>query len=271
MNSAVLPQEVDVEQETEMDKPTIAEVAQTVAVLERHVDNYIKFFVAVVLAVCGWNGWISKQVIDMKGSLGEVQKAQADEPFKIVASILKNNQPASLEEEAGNLTAVSSYLRSAKVMRAKPDRQLMINVGNEIVKAQDTYSDLPVVWKASSSFINYKSKALLATSSIPSSLRADECKESISPTLHSFVFDKCEVDLDDLVEHIRDNKINGVEAAFTFVNCIVSYRGGPIPAKRLVFVDSIFQFQVDKVPDPSGAIAMRQLALSTSADSDVTL
>jgi hypothetical protein len=28
---------------------------------------------------------------------------------------------------------------------------------------------------------------------------------------------------------------------------------------------------VDKVPDPSGAIAMRQLALSTSADSDVTL
>jgi len=55
----------------------------------------------------------------------------------------------------------------------------------------------------------------------------------------------------------------------TFVNCIIQYRGGPIPIKRMEFINCVFRFEVTNVPFKEGAIAMMQL--TTSADRDIRI
>jgi hypothetical protein len=52
---------------------------------------------------------------------------------------------------------------------------------------------------------------------------------------------------------------NGRNPVFTFVRCVIRYNGGLISAKRLVFSQCVFQFQVLGVPAPSGVIAMKTL------------
>jgi len=260
MNSAVLSL-IDPGQEADMDKPTIAQLAE-------RVDNHIRFFWVAVAAGFAWLAVLSGFLFNMNSTIGRVERAKADEPFRIVAGIL-NTQSVSREEEAGTLSAVSSILRSAQIMRAKPDKQTVNNVGTQIVKAQDKYPDLLITWKATASFINYKSKALLTTAGIPKGADGRECRGTFGAL--GWVFDRCEINLEGLAARITGNKINGEKAAFIFTHCIVHYNGGSIPAKRLTFIDSIFQFDVNRIPDVSGTAAMRQLALSTTSQPEVTL
>jgi hypothetical protein len=83
-----------------------------------------------------------------------------------------------------------------------------------------------------------------------------------------WIFNNCELSLETLAENIKDNKVNGAPAAFNFINCIVHYSGGPIPAKELHFSDSILDFQVRTIPPPVGILAMRQLM---TADQNATI
>jgi hypothetical protein len=73
------------------------------------------------------------------------------------------------------------------------------------------------------------------------------------------VISDCEVSLEDVARRIQDVRVNDKPAPFTFVNCIVSYKGGPIPAKSRAFINCILRFEVPAVPPREGMLAMRQL------------
>jgi hypothetical protein len=72
------------------------------------------------------------------------------------------------------------------------------------------------------------------------------------------VFKGCEISLEELAEHIKNIRVDGQAAKFSFIDCIVHYRGGPIPAKELLFSGSLLEFQVNSVPGPSGILALRE-------------
>ncbi len=240
----------------------------TVALLEERVTNHIKFFWTTVAVGFAWLAALSAFIYNMNTTITRVERAKADEPFKILAMIL-DKHPSSPEEVASTLGVIPVVLKSAQIMRSKPSAEAILKAGTEIVNAQDEYADLPATWIASSAFINYKSIALLGDAPRVSPPATAGCTRTFGA--EGWVFAGCEISLEDIASKIQGNKVNGAEAPFTFRRCIVHYRGGPIPAKRLLFVDSVLRFKVETKPDPSGVIALRELALVTRPVYEVVL
>ena len=250
----------------------MAEEKLTVAQLGERVNNY-KWIFSILVSVgfsIGfiWMGFISRSLYDLNGTMGRVERAQADAPLKIVASIL-GKPSTSPSEVSDRLDAVSTILKSAQIMRVRPDGQVLAKANSEISIAQNKYPDLPATWRASASFINYKSATLITPPGITPTARTTPCQRKLGPS--AFVLTDCAVDLENLLSNNSGNTINGKETPFTFVRCVVNYHGGRIPATRMVFSNSIFQFQIDHVPDLSGMLAMRQMTLTTTSSFDVVL
>lgn len=233
----------------------------TVATLEERVNSHIKFFWGVVAIGGTWLAGISALLFSMNGTLARVERAKADDPFKITTTVLASNQHGDRNAVGESLKAVTAILKSSRTMKLKPDREVMARAANAIVNAQKQYPDLPATWEATATFINYKSTALLGESS-PSGIRGKNCEERLAGG--GWEFSNCETSLEQISSHIRGTTVRGKEAPFTFRKCIIHYSGGEIPAKELNFIDSIFEIHLDKAPGSPGASALRQLALATT-------
>jgi hypothetical protein len=235
------------------------EMAVTAAVLEERVDNHIKAFKWLMLVVIAWLAAISVELYHMNGTMNRVEKAQANAPAQIVARLL--SRPAASKEEAMDaLLAASTILNSSKSGPVRPDAAVLKQTAAEIMKSQDSYPELPAVWQATSAFINYRSSALLPSSSRTSQARGVRCIMELGR--NGMIFRNCELSLETISDHYKDISVNGAPAVFNFINCIVHYSGGSIPAKELYFSGSILEFRVHTVPDPVGVVAMRQLMAS---------
>lgn len=239
--------------------PETEMTGMTVAVLDERVKNHIKFFWTACGLGLAWMGSLSVCMYNMNNTLGRLEHLQADSTTQIVASLLQR-KATSKEETAEILGAVTTVLRTARISRTKPDPALIKTVSSEIANAQDKYADLPETWQATSALINYKSRALPPPSNRYAIARGVECTATMGN--EGWVFSNCEVVLDDLLQRIRDNKVNGKPAPFIFVNSIVHYNGGPLPSTRMLFQDSVFEFHIPKTPPPSEIFAMRQLTIA---------
>ncbi len=244
------------------DMANAAELTTTVATLEERVTNHIKFFWAVVAVGFSWLLGITLLLIHTNGTVTRVEQAQANAPAQIVASLLNKPSPSKSELSA-DLNAVSTILQSSKVTPKKPDAAAVASVAVKLSEVQQEYPDLPQVWQTTGAFINYKSEVLPATAGFTKDL---PCEMTMAG--HGFVFSNCEMKLEDLAEHIQGVTVNGSPATFTFINCIIRYNGGAIPAKTLTFVNCIFHFSVPVVPSREGMIAMQSL---TTADISKTV
>ena len=135
------------------------EMAITAAVLEERVNN-LKWVLGGIIA---WLVIISGELYHLNGTMGLVQKAQADAPARIVAGLLKRT-PRTKDEMTDALSAASTILRTSRLGKVKPSPAVLKDLSSEIQSAQEKYPDLPSVWQTTGQFINYKSAALLPVS-----------------------------------------------------------------------------------------------------------
>lgn len=241
------------------DMANAAELTRQVDRLEERVSNNIKFFWVVVGAGFIWLAAITGLLIRTNGTVNRVEQAQANAPAQIVASLL-NKPTTSRSELSDDLNAVSTILRSSKLTPKKPDPSTVKSVAAKLSAVQQQYPDLAQVWETTGVFINYKSKELPSSATLGIT-KGSHCEMTVGRD--GAVFSNCEVTLEDLAQRMHNITINGSPAPFRFINCIIYYSGGPIPAKTLTFVNSIFRFSVPVVPSREGMIAMEQL---TTAD-----
>lgn len=233
------------------------DMAITIATLEERVTNHIKFFWVVVGFGFVWLSVLSALIYRTNDSVNRVEKAQVDAPAKIVAKILSESETSNAATVA-NLNAVVTILQSSKVGQVRPDVSVLRTVSSKLSDVQGKHPDLPQVWQATGAFINYKSDVLLpASSTTLTSAKNVRCEQKL--TQAGWVFSNCETTLEELAQAIQGTVVNGLPAPFTFLHCIVHYKGGAIPAKRMIFLDCVFRFQVLAVPPPEGMVAMTQL------------
>lgn len=251
------------------------EMAITVAVLEERVNGHIKFVWALMSVGFAWLIGISLFLFNMNGTMNRVEKAQVNAPAQIVARLL--TRPAATKEEASDaLLATTVVLKQSKPGPVKPDAAVLKQAGSEIVKSQEKYPDLPAAWQAMSAFINYRSAVFRPSSSKAADARGVLCKVVINEK--GLVFQNCEIALEDLADRFSANEIDNAPASVYFVNCIVTYNGGPIldggpslKAKNLYFSSNcILDFRVNTTPPPVGISAMRQL-ITTGENPHVAL
>jgi hypothetical protein len=234
-----------------------AELTTEVAKLTERVDNHIRFFWGVVATGFVCIGGLAMALYAINGHIGQVAKAQASIPAQTVDALLA--KPATSEaEEADKLGAVSVILQSAKIRDVKPDTAVINRVSLKMSDAQQEYPALPQVWRATSAFITYKSQTEPAGAGVAAGAK---CNMAIGGNGVSFT--NCEVALEDVVNRTSGNTFNGQNAPYVFINCIVHYSGGLLPAARFVFRNSLFHFDVPTVPRREGMRALEQL---TTAD-----
>jgi hypothetical protein len=135
------------------------------AKLEERVANHIKFFEKVFAVGVLCIGGIFATLFFLNGELNDQGKLQADNTSRIVGGLL-SHKAESRGDLSENLSAASTILKTAKVGKTRPDLKVVMAVSDQILAAQDNYSDLPEVWRATSNFINYKYIALLLPSSL---------------------------------------------------------------------------------------------------------
>lgn len=245
------------------DMATATELTTQLGNLETRVNENIKFFWVAMGAGFVWLGGLSLLLYNLHTDVKSITLTQADAPSRIVAKLLSAPE-ASSSEVAARLGAASEILETYKIGATHPDASALKTVSATLSQVQNKYPDLPQVWQTTGTFISYKSDALL-----PSSSKTAVTAKGIPCTAEmggiGFVFSNCEVNLEDLAKHVYRNTVNGSAPPFTFVNCIVHYGGGHIPAKHLTFVNCVLRFEVPTVPPPEGIATMRQL---TSASDD---
>src|ERR1700733_15397006 len=213
-------------------------MAISIATLEERVSNHIKFFWVVVAFGFIWLAALTTLMIQVKGTVGRVEIAQADAPARMVAELL-SKPTQSKEDLSVRLSASVTILRSSPPAIKKPDSAVLKAVSDQLAIAQDSYRDVPEVWQATSAFINYKAEAMLpASSSVAVTAKGINCSSKLEAQI-GLVVNGCEIDLEDLSQHFTNNTVNGVPAPFVFIDCIVHYSGGSISAKRLIFKNCI--------------------------------
>jgi hypothetical protein len=245
---------------------TATELTTKLERLDERVSNNISFFRIACGLGLTWLSWLSVTVYNLNNNVKGVAAAQANAPAQIVASLL-NKPNISRQEAASYLDAATVVLKNAKLGPAKPAPTEIRRVSDEFAATQEKYADLPQVWGATSAFIAYKSLLLPAAQQIEASAKGHTCTLQIGQPLNGIsgaYLKNCEINLEEITSRVSGNWIiNGVPMPFIFINCLVHYRGGAIPGKKLIFINSIFQFEVTGVPAPEGVITMRQL---TTAD-----
>jgi len=241
------------------DMATAAELTTKVATLEERVANNIILFRVVVGFGFVWLAAITWLLIQIKGTVDHLAQAQASVPVQVVGRLL-GNSAASKAEIAANLNAAATILQTSKVGPSKPDSSALRTVSAKLSEIQQEYPDLLQVWQATGAFISYRSSARKTP------IDTKQCTNTVQK--EGMVIANCEVALEDLARHVSGNTLNGLPLPFTFVNCIVHYRGGSIPAKRLTFINCVFRFDVTSQPPREGVLAMRQL---TTADNDADI
>src|ERR1035438_3639114 len=169
--------------------------------------------------------------------------------------------PHTKDEMTDALSAASTILRTSKLGKVRPTPAALKDLSSEFQQAQVQYPNLLSVWQATSALINYKSDALLSPSSkTPTIAKGVPCKSSVGAPAGA-VFSNCEIGLEDLSQRMAGNYVNGHPMPFTFMHCIIHYRGGPIIEGPLVFDDCLFRFDVQVVPPSSGRLAMERLTI----------
>lgn len=210
-----------------------------------------------------WLLGVSTVLYQMNGTMNRVERAQADAPARIVAGLLKRT-PRTRDEMADSLNAASRILQTAKFGKVKPAPSVLRDLSSEIQNAQQQYPDLPSVWQATGQFINYKSAALIPQSAehTLASARGLDCSNGGIRTYQGrVVVERCSLDLEGTIK--ADSAL--------FINCIVRYRGGLIPLKRMEFINCIFQFEITSIPPRDAGRAMMQLTASQDRDIRVTV
>jgi hypothetical protein len=155
-------------------------------------------------------------------------------------------------------------LTRTEIGNVKPSPEALKDLSSELQNVQENYPDLPSVWQTTGQFINYKSTALLPASAESSvnSARTLDCRGGSIETFRGIAFvKKCTLTLENAVA--ADNVV--------FENCVIRYKGGPIPIKHAEFKDCIFQFDITNVPSREALIAIKQITASVSQDFKLTV
>lgn len=233
--------------------------ATDLAKLTEKVEGHIKLFTIVVSFGFVWLGVVSWVLWGIHGQLGNVEKAQANTPAQIVASLL-NSPVTTVDEAQANLAAAASVLQSSKVGKVKPDSAKLRLISDKLEDDQNQYPGLPQVWATTGAFINYKFQALLPSATeISASVSSATCKRS-GTMPGNFQFENCDISLEDVASQISGNKVNGQLVPIRFVHCILRYSGGNLPDEPLEIQNSLLIIQVTVVPPRKAIDAMRQLA-----------
>ena len=236
---------------------TAAELTTQLGNLETRVKENIRFFWAAIAAGFAWLALLSVLLYNLNNNVKGVASAQADAPAKIVAKLLSAPETSSIEV-AAQLGAASVVLQTSKIGATHPDASALEKISATLSRVQNKYPDLAQVWQTTSTFINYKSDALLpASSKIEVAANGVSCVWQLQGI--GFTFSNCEISLEDLAQHTQGDTVNGATPQFIFMHCIIHYRGGHIPAKHLTFIGCVLRFDVPTVPTPEGMVAMRQL------------
>lgn len=136
-------------------------------------------------------------------------------------------------------------------------------ISSNLAEAQQLAPRLPQVWRVTAQFISYKSETSLPGSkSISKMAMGVDCTKGGNVEINGPVitFSRCELNLAHAVGGRGISEIR-------FVNCVVNYDGGPVPPARMVFISSVFHFDVPNVPPPRGAKMMTLIAESQSLKS----
>jgi hypothetical protein len=250
---------VEFSPETEHAMANAAELTAALGKLEERVKNHIAWFKGAIAGGFAWLAVLSLLLYNIHTDVKNVAIAQADAPAKFAAQLLSQPQTSGASL-ASNLKAVSTILQTSKQGKVKPDVSALNVVSAKLSEIQDKEPTLPSVWEATGTFINYKSDAVVPNSSTITNANGVRCQGSLGS--NGFVFSNCEINLERLAENIQNVQVDGEAATFTFIRCVVRYSGGAIPAKHLLFIDSVFRFDILVVPAPEGVLAMRQLTIA---------
>ncbi len=186
----------------------------------------------------------------------KLQQAFSDSAVKTVSDLLEK-PPVSRQQAEKTLSAAALILSHAKPTGQPPSQAPLRSAEKAITGAQELFPDLPSVWQATSSFISYKSEALLGPSPEAARARSKPCKFDLG--FNGLTFSNCNISLEDLAQRFRGIIVNGAPAPFTFNECFVRYQGGPLPPTQLNFKHCILDFRTEGVPTPEGMLAMKQL------------
>jgi hypothetical protein len=224
--------------------------------LDERVKNHIKFFWCVAAFQFACMTGLLYLVLQTKSAVVNLAQIQANAPAQVAANIL--SVPISSSEEAkDNLTAVTAILRSADRDHKKATATALKPVSTKLVSIAQQYPDLPQVWKATADFINYKFDSAIPESQEMSRKVFMDCSHGGSTTILNgeIQFTNCELDL--------TRAVGGSVRQITFINCIIHYDGGPVPAAPMIFDRCLFRFNVPVVPPPRGIRTMQILAEAT--------
>ena len=65
---------------------------------------------------------------------------------------------------------------------------------------------------------------------------------------------------------------NGIQADnVIFLNCLIKYRGGPIPIRHAEFKNCLFDIEIEGVPSQQGKSMLVQMTSSTGEDLKISI
>lgn len=187
------------------------------------------------------------------------------------------------EELSSSLKILTNTLHLQSEIGEKVGSTAQQRIGGSIYDATQKYPDTPDVWKAASSFVNYRANSLVGA--IPSSLPScwdmmkghwEEPDHPLPPGkvwIDDQVMGHCSLSLDDGPQ-FRDSKFgkayehnltvrNQVQLRLNVHDAVVTYNGGKlIPFAVLNCLDCTFRVDTSARPPPAGQKVMEKLLIA---------
>lgn len=136
-------------------------------------------------------------------------------------------------------------------------RSLVIRTFGRDASTQNDFPDVPVVWQTTAEFINFKYDFMVPRDQeIYQRAVSIDCSHGGETAFRGGIleFKNCALDLN---QHIAGG--SGLRE-LSFVNCLIRYTGGSVPAVPMTLRDCIFRFDVPRIPPTSGKRMMQILA-----------
>jgi hypothetical protein len=192
-----------------------------------------------------------QKIIDNGDKMAEIDGKVSNmiEMLKIVIqNETKNTSTLPLNEFQKHLSAISTILTAAK--SEKGSAIIGASEADTIrQKLIDSNQGAPEYWKAVAAMINYRSPA--SNWSLP------RCAEQFAhalPTLQMAAAENCQIQLDSSDAALFYAIMHRYSWSFMFQNCLISYKGGPIPTdliKKVLFVNCRFDIDVPSNSEPT--------------------
>ena len=239
---------------------TAQELTTSFARLEERVGNHIKFFWGVTAFLVLCLGGLLYLTLQNKGALNAAATYQANAPALVASAILEKPLGTRVEAQR-DLGAVSAILKAPQRSPQKAAPAALKPVGEKLLQAAAAYPDLPEVWQATGAFISVKSSAMAGNlSGALAAANTRQCRLILPNVDTVLFFEGCTIDLETVATEFSDNSVNGRPASLAFKDCIVVYHGGAVPSGAMLFMHSIFRFDVDIVPPRRAVQVMRDIA-----------